>query len=142
VTANLFTFKNIFEKVGLFNSELISGGDIEWCRRVHSSGYCLKYADNVIVDHPARHNFSQIYEKVMRVTQGRCDMAKIEFSFRKRLLMIIAEDVMPPIQRICNIWYNNHLVCRTDKLKVIGLLLVMKYAVLFKKLSQLFCRKN
>lgn len=30
VTANLFTYKTVFENVGPFNSELKSGGDAEW----------------------------------------------------------------------------------------------------------------
>ncbi len=30
VTANMFTFKSIFDKVGLFNASMKSGGDVEW----------------------------------------------------------------------------------------------------------------
>jgi glycosyltransferase involved in cell wall biosynthesis len=38
-TANLFTFKKVFEKVGFFNCNLKSGGDKEWGKRVFSHGY-------------------------------------------------------------------------------------------------------
>jgi glycosyltransferase involved in cell wall biosynthesis len=34
-TANLLTFKQLFEEIGYFNSDLKSGGDAEWGRRVY-----------------------------------------------------------------------------------------------------------
>ena len=37
-TGNLITFKNVFERVGLFNENLISGGDTEWGARVEKKG--------------------------------------------------------------------------------------------------------
>ena len=36
-TANMFTFRSVFEKVGLFNTRLKSRGDLEWGQRVFSN---------------------------------------------------------------------------------------------------------
>lgn len=69
-TANLFTFKSRFETIGLFKSDILSGGDQEWGRRVFVAGYPLLYADDVIISHPARHSFREVSKKVLRVTTG------------------------------------------------------------------------
>lgn len=67
VTANVFTFRHVFDAVGLFNDELHSSGDAEWGRRVHGSGLRVVYADDVVVRHPARHSINQLRTKIERV---------------------------------------------------------------------------
>lgn len=69
-TANVFTFKKVFDHVGLFKDTLKSGGDNEWGRRISSFGYRQVYADDVIVFHPARHSFSQLYKRYTRLIGG------------------------------------------------------------------------
>lgn len=66
-TANLFTYRSVFERVGLFNSQLKSGGDKEWGARVFDRGYSLVYADEACVAHPARYSFGQMYRKIARI---------------------------------------------------------------------------
>ena len=83
ITANLFTFKSIFEKEGSFNGNLKSGGDVEWCRRVHSRGYNLIYADDVKVAHPARSTLRQLYRKTARVAGGIFDQREEKYSILK-----------------------------------------------------------
>ncbi|QQE66397.1 hypothetical protein GFS31_30950 [Leptolyngbya sp. BL0902] len=75
-TANLFTFKSRFEAVGLFNSRLYSGGDREWGERVFAAGYPSLYADDVVIDHPARHSFGELRRKVLRVTVGDHELSQ------------------------------------------------------------------
>lgn len=70
-TANVFTFREVFDKVGLFNTQLKSGGDREWGKRVHAAGYRLVYADDVRIAHPARHSIKALKTKVLRVTEGQ-----------------------------------------------------------------------
>ena len=69
-TANVFTFKSIFEAVGLFDDQLFSGGDKEWGRRVHRQGYALGFAGRARVRHPARETLRELVRKVARVTGG------------------------------------------------------------------------
>ncbi|WP_019507447.1 glycosyltransferase family 2 protein [Pleurocapsa sp. PCC 7319] len=66
-TANIFTYKSVFERVGLFNSQLKSGGDKEWGQRVFAQGYDSVYADEACVAHPARYTLGQMYRKISRV---------------------------------------------------------------------------
>ncbi len=70
-TANVFTFTEVFKKVGLFNAELKSGGDREWGKRVHAAGYLQVYADEVCISHPARHSINALKTKVLRVVEGQ-----------------------------------------------------------------------
>ncbi len=70
VTANLFTFRSIFTKVGLFNDNMKSLGDREWCNRAVAAGYPLVYADDVVIDHPARSSFSEMISRELRLTGG------------------------------------------------------------------------
>ena len=72
-TANLFTYKQIFQDVGLFNAELKSGGDADWGNRVFAHGYEIIYAANVLVLHPARNTLKQLAKKVLRQTGGTFD---------------------------------------------------------------------
>ena len=70
-TANVFTFRKVFDKVGLFNEQLKSGGDREWGKRVHAAGYSQIYADDVCIAHPARHSIEALKTKVLRVAEGQ-----------------------------------------------------------------------
>lgn len=69
-TANMFCRTEIFNKVGLFDENLISGGDFEWNLRAERMGYELRYADDVVVCHPARSSLSEIWKKSVRVYRG------------------------------------------------------------------------
>lgn len=137
VTANLFTFKYVFEKVGLFNAKLASGGDIEWCRRVYASGFELHYADDATVEHPARHSFSQMVKKVIRVTKGRFEMDIYKDNFVKKSIEILSKDILPPVNRIRRIWVCKRINGYSKKVKVTGVLLIMKYTALIEKLKLL-----
>lgn len=70
VTANLIGKKEIFEKIGLFRQDLLSGGDFEWTRRASSQGYKIGFGEDVIVSHPARKNLKQLVKKRKRTVGG------------------------------------------------------------------------
>ena len=76
VTANVFTRKSVFDQVGLFNAVQKSGGDLEWGNRVFDAGLVQIYADDVCVEHPARHSLKQLYKKRVRVLGGLSEMNK------------------------------------------------------------------
>lgn len=65
-TANLFAIKSIFDKIGLFDGSLYSGGDCEWNTRATKAGFKLIYAPGCKVLHPARTK-SQIIIKTKRL---------------------------------------------------------------------------
>ena len=98
-TANLFTFKQVFDKVGLFNADLKSGGDADWGNRVFMSGYDIIYSQDVLILHPARNSLAQLIKKVMRQTGGTFDRQqkqKQKLNFNQVINYII--QLRPPLR--------------------------------------------
>lgn len=69
-TANAFSYKEVFNTVGLFDGNLKSGGDYEWGNRVFLAGYKQHYAENAIVTHPARSSLKDLIKKSRRLAGG------------------------------------------------------------------------
>ena len=115
-TANVFTFREVIEKAGLFNENLKSSGDLEWGRRVFSKGYKQIYADDVCVLHPARHSLHQLYRQIRRITGGNPDL-----NLARRLYMF-AQDVFYA--------FSNRKLCSVvQRFKVILVLVFREYAI-------------
>ena len=117
-TANVFTFKNIIEKVGYFNDTLLSSGDFEWGNRVFAAGYKQIFADDTCVLHPARKTFSQRFKKKIRIIRGRYELGVLDFSFKlftKRLVLPVtkAKEIMFKNK------YNKNLKGKKQKFKLV-----------------------
>lgn len=71
-TANLFTYKAVFDDVGLFDARFptASGEDFDWGLRVHAKGYRLVYADEARVRHPAAGTLCDLCRKTARIRDG------------------------------------------------------------------------
>ena len=96
-TANLFTFKKIFEHIGYFNADLKSGGDVEWGVRVSAQGYSLDYEEESYVAHPARYSLKQLAKKIIRQTGGSYDYHKDNIPKSTRLVKSFYE-LKPPLR--------------------------------------------
>ncbi len=105
VTANLVIRRRAFELVGHFNCALKSGGDKEWCRRLHQSGGKLVFGEKALVRHPARDTLKDYLTKARRVAQGafarrKTDPETAKFVGWQGILM----GLMPPVRRAPEIW--------------------------------------
>jgi len=69
-TANLFTRRSVFERVGLFEERLLSRGDWEWGRRVAAAGYRLVYCNAARVSHPASGSLRDLVRRTARIAGG------------------------------------------------------------------------
>ena len=76
-TANLFVRRSMFVKYGLFLSELKSGGDYEFGKRITQSGEKLLYSEKALIYHPARFRFKSKLAKSNRVAQGQKMLSKM-----------------------------------------------------------------
>jgi hypothetical protein len=76
-TANLFVARPVFDEVGFFRDDLVSGGDYEFGRRASLSGHKLVYASRAVVQHPARKSFRSKLSKTKRVAIGQAQLAKL-----------------------------------------------------------------
>ena len=89
VTANLIARRECFELIGPFNSDLMSGGDVEWNLRATEEGLTMRYYDNVMVQHPARDTLKELLIKAKRVAGGRYKKERseaIKWSFTRGIL--------------------------------------------------------
>lgn len=67
-TCNMFTTRQVFDKVGLFDPDLKTPGDEEWGQRVHAHGLELIYDPDLAIRHPARRTYAALHKKIKRIT--------------------------------------------------------------------------
>lgn len=132
---NLFTFKKVLEKTGKFNHNLFSAGDMEFGQRVYSHGYNIVYGNNVIVYHPARYSFFQIYRKTIRVTGGYYNVMKE----RKKnfILHEIIKNLKFPLYILNRNFYDKKVGFK-ERLKVIIIVLLSRYISIFENIRLYF----
>ena len=131
-TANVFTSRKIIDAVGYFNSELKSGGDAEWGKRVAKAGYRLHYASDVEVQHPARSSYSEYYRKTVRVMSG---LPAYRNPGPVSLLLIIRSlvaGIKPPVSRIRRTLAEAGVEGTEQKLKLGMFDLFLHYVWLFE----------
>lgn len=121
-TANVFTFKQVIDRVGVFDASLKSNGDFEWGRRIHAHGYRQLYADDVCIDHPARHSFAQLYKRTVRLAGGiydaqiqRCGTA---VQRNKLFVRSVLEDLATPLLSVADIFFDPKLDTFDQKINI------------------------
>ena len=130
-TANIFTFKKVIKKVGVFDANLKSSGDIEWGQRVASFGYKQVYANDTCVSHPARYSFEQLYRRTVRLAGGIYDLYnRRSFSLLQRNKMYtikLVENLLPPINFIINIFLSSEIKSSKQKVQVSFVMFLVRY---------------
>ncbi|MDX5437239.1 MAG: glycosyltransferase family 2 protein [Pontibacter sp.] len=99
VTANMFARKKVFDKVGLFDASMFSGGDFEWGKRAARNKFSIGFSSEVIVHHPARRDLKQLLRKVKRVASGKYTMTGESKSTAYRYIDFLCE-FRPPVKEI------------------------------------------
>lgn len=84
-TCCLVVKKTVFDKVGLFNPNLISSGDYEFGNRVYDSGCKLNYDLDIIMKHPARASYKQLLKKSFRIGRGFYQLSYYNPELYKRM---------------------------------------------------------
>jgi GT2 family glycosyltransferase len=97
VTANLVVRREVFERVGLFDETLLSGGDFEWGRRATSLGYRAVFEAAALVRHPARRSYQGLLRKQNRVSEGICFLARTGRFDPEGFLRLVLWTLSPPI---------------------------------------------
>ena len=75
-TANLFVRRAVFDGVGEFDATLLSGGDLELCRRATAGGFVLAYADDAVVAHEPRSSLTSTWKLHRRLGAGWSELAR------------------------------------------------------------------
>ena len=84
-TANLFVERRVFDEVGGFDERLKSGGDYDFGLRCSLAGIPIRYADDVVVSHPARSTLRELLSKSERVGFGTGQLIRRGRISRERL---------------------------------------------------------
>ena len=136
-TANLFTFKKVFQDVGLFNHQLKSWGDKEWGNRVFSFDYSIIYADDCCVDHPARNSIIQLSKRIIRLQGGGYDFHKYKNKENNSYLLQLIKKISglrPPLRSAFRqVISNEKLKNNQQKIQVFLIMLFIHYAKFFEK---------
>ncbi|MBE9190691.1 glycosyltransferase [Gloeocapsopsis crepidinum LEGE 06123] len=139
-TANLFTTEKILKQVGVFDSKLKSGGDVEWGRRVYSYGYSLFYADDSKVLHPARSSLEQLYKKVARRSGGIYQLNQLNkdntsIPLLIKLLVNMLSSLRPPLRSaVHKSYFNKNLKDNEQKIKVFTIAMIVHYFDSFERI--------
>jgi cellulose synthase/poly-beta-1,6-N-acetylglucosamine synthase-like glycosyltransferase len=134
MTANIFTFRAVFETVGLFNSTLKSGGDREWGQRVYAAGYQQVYAEDAWVAHPARHSFSQLRTRITRLVGGSFDRFMSQNPSRIDIIKDFLGTFTPPFRSLYRAWTNEQLTSVPQKLQFYRVMFFARYVVASEKI--------
>ena len=125
-TANLFTTRQIFDAVGLFNATLKSGGDREWGERVYAAGYEQIYAAEVEIAHPARASFEELNKKLRRVYKGGFYINKKSEIPILNLLKELTVDIKPPARFLFRVLKERGVDDRKKRTSVVILYMSLK----------------
>ena len=134
VTANLFTLKEIFDHVGLFNDKVKSGGDREWGNRVFLSGYSIRYAEDTEVCHSARKSFTEVCKKVLRVVGGVHELERTDSLAFSPISTKLPRQLLPPRARILYVWVGEGVLGTENKLSVLPLILLVHYLAVVERI--------
>jgi GT2 family glycosyltransferase len=135
VTANLLTYKHVFEKVGLFRQDLFSGGDTEWGQRVFDHGYHLVYDEDLVVSHPARRTLKQLWQKATRYAGGSYQLTR---NHPKRFLWALLKDLYPGRNQFQIILHDQRLEGFWQRLRAFIIFMMFKYIRIFERIRILF----
>jgi len=137
-TANVITWKEVIYHVGKFDSTLKSFGDFEWGKRVFLAGYEQVYADDVIVKHPARSSWPELWKRTIRVAGGVYDYflgeQKSWLGKNKMFMRLLLNDLVPPINFAIRTFRNRKIKGFHQKLTISLVLLIIRYVSAIEKI--------
>ena len=136
-TANLLVRRNVFDEIGLFESNTYSGGDYEFSRKATTSGFKLKYGGSVKVFHPARSRLSDYRHKLKRVHGGAYVLRSKNPRMASRFsLKSMLKNSMPPVEGIMRTLEvrTDHDLSGWDVARIIYVLFHNKYYSFFYRL--------
>lgn len=75
-TANLFVRRHVFETIGPFRGEFLSGGDVDFSERAREAAFTIAYAADAVVSHEPRRTARALMRKAFRVGFGAAQMRR------------------------------------------------------------------
>ena len=130
-TANVFTFKDVIDRVGLFDANFKSHGDLEWGQRVFKNRYAQTYADSVCVLHPARFSWAQLDQRTRRLAGGyyklQSKQAASSFNRNRIFIVYLLKNLVPPLMFVFNTFRDHTLEGLKPKIDVCLVMFFVRY---------------
>jgi|GEM_PF-860521 len=118
--ANTFTSRQVMERVGPINPNLMMCEEIEWGQRIHAAGYRQAYAPDAVVRHPARSSIRQHCQRALRHELAWKQLREIA-GIGVGVRFWIGQHFIWPMRDTClDVLRNPHLTL-VQKLKATGL---------------------
>jgi GT2 family glycosyltransferase len=105
VTANMMAWRRVFDRVGLFDEGLFSGGDHEWGKRAQRRGERIAYCPETVVAHPARSSVRALLRKHRRIVLGKIATAEASWGATRE----IGRSLPPPVLAFLDLRSQNRL---------------------------------
>jgi glycosyltransferase involved in cell wall biosynthesis len=140
VTANLITRREVFDKAGLFDASLRSGGDREWGERAVGAGYEIVYAEDVVVGHPARRRIRELTARSVRIAGGHVEQTRRQTDrSRRALVRDLLWSLRPPVTAIPLVIRDPRLhgIGPGLRLRLLGVIAWNRYRVAWERLRLL-----
>lgn len=127
-SANMFFHRTTFDAVGGFDNLLKCSGDLVWGQRASRLGYKIVYAEEAVVEHPARFGFKDIHTKSIRTIGGVEDLARRqEGDFVHPLNRSLFFDCVPPINYCIKILRDSKFTLE-QRLRIMPVIFFVRYS--------------
>ncbi len=137
-TANLFTHRSVFDRVGLFDASLKSLGDVEWTLRAAAAGYPVAYGHDAVIRHPARSHLRDMMVKRRRTIGGEQDQKadKAELYRSTRMFRVLWQNFAPRVIHYWRLSQHERIKTRGQRCKVVAVMVLMQYVDAFERVRK------
>jgi cellulose synthase/poly-beta-1,6-N-acetylglucosamine synthase-like glycosyltransferase len=116
VTANMITYKKVFDQIGFFDGTKMTWEDINWGIRANNAGFKMDFVENVVVNHPAR-NLKELIKKERRL--GGNNVVLKNKQSRSSIFLKFLNDIRPRIGDFKFIYSQGKGLNAIDKINVL-----------------------
>ena len=125
VTANLFTKRSVFDRIGGFAATTVAE-DKEWCRRATTAGFTLGYSSKALVLHPARRDLAELKKKWKRILLQQYNEVQVQSYPKFRWLAFNLIVLLSPGLHIFTVLQSDCLSSWTERLAAISVLIRLR----------------
>jgi GT2 family glycosyltransferase len=136
-TGNMAVRRFDFDKVGPF-AGLDVAEDVDWGERARRAGLGIRYEPRMIVYHPARASFGELCAKWDRHIQHALNAERDRGWWRTRWLGRAVAVLASPARDIGRVLVSNRLDKASDRLKAVGVLILLRAYRAWKMAACLF----
>jgi GT2 family glycosyltransferase len=132
VTANLFCAREVIEKLGPFDQNLKSYGDVDWTSRAVKAGFKLAYCDEAVIRHPARRSLQELRQRYARFAGGHYTKSRLDPKVRRYMRIQALHQVKPPVKLARRLLSDTSSLGLFDKARVIAVGSFVRWSYVFE----------